>query len=98
MVRQRSGGRPRKNQKKFSEEYAQPPTGDEAAARWKEFIVRLDELNHNVCMLADMGQTIIEALERAAASTGNPLLDLLGKTRAFFEDARRQYHGGGDRG
>lgn len=98
MARQRSGGRPRKNQKRFSEEYAQPPTGDEAAARWKEFIARLDELNQSICMLADMGQTIIEALERTAASTGNPLLDLLGKTRAFFEDARRQYQGGDGRG
>lgn len=96
MARQRSGGRPRK--KKFSEEYAQPPTGDEAAARWKEFLGRLDELNANICMLADMGQTIIESLERAASSTGNPLLDLLGKTRAFFEDARRQYQGGDGRG
>lgn len=73
------------------------PSGDEAAARWKEFIARLDELNANICMLADMGQTIIETLERAAASTGNPLLDLLGKTRAFFEDARRQYGDGGGR-
>ncbi len=85
--------KPKRARQKFSEEYAAPPSGDEAAARWKEFMARLDELNHNTCVLADMGQTIIEALERAAAETGNPLLGILHKARQFFEDARQQ--GGG---
>lgn len=54
-------------------------------------MARLDELNQNVCLLADMGETITQALHQAAAETGNPLLGLLGRVRQMFSEARQEY-------
>lgn len=78
----------------FRQAYDEMPSGDEAKARWKEFMTRLDELNAHCCELADIGETLVMALQEAAETTGSPLLGLINKTVAMFKEARRQHQGG----
>lgn len=86
MAKKRRAKKPR-----FSEAYAEAPSGDAAAARWKEFMQRLDDLNEHCCEISAMGETLIQALEEAAETTGNPLLGLIQRVAAGFSEARRQY-------
>lgn len=102
MARERKrGSAPRKPRgKPFREEYSAPPTGDEAGARWREFMQKLDQLNERVaqldervCTLIDMGETVHQALEEAAERTRNPLLDIFQRVGAAFAEARRHSEG-----
>lgn len=79
--------------KKLAEEYREMPSGDEAAKRWAEFMRRLDDMNVEIAELADLGQTLLMALQEAAESTGSPLLGLINKTVRAFKEARAQHRG-----
>ena len=80
-----------KKKPKMTEEFDEMPSGDEAAKRWREFMVRLDALTENVSELADMGQTIILALKEAAEQTQNPLMGLIQQVVQGVTEARKFY-------
>ncbi len=83
----------RKPKASFRDEYDSMPSGNEAAVRWKQFMQRLDELNEHCCELADLGETLVQALRENAETTGSPLLGLINRVAENFRAARRQYAG-----
>lgn len=96
MITMAASRKPRAKRKphaSFREDYDHMPSGDEAAARWKQFMQRLDELNAHCCELSDLGETLVQALKENAEMTGNPLLGLIHKVATSFREARAQYSG-----
>lgn len=81
----------RKPKASFRDDYEKMPSGDEAAVRWKQFMQRLDELNEHCCELADLGETLVQALKENAETTGNPLVGLINRVAENFRAARQQY-------
>jgi len=80
----------KQQQRRFEEPM---PSDPEAAARWKEFMERLDTLDRNISELLELGQLILLALQDAAQAgvPGGTLLSLIGKVIEKAREAQTFY-------
>lgn len=74
--------------RKFEDDF---PDQGQVAERWRAFCQRMDQLERNMAELAELGQTLVVALNEAAAQTGSPLLGLLQRVMQGFRETQDFY-------